>query len=74
MTDQNKHRMANYMALKTAVINGEEALVKKLLADRPMLDIEKSYLLELAQLGNNQTIITLLEDLPVKEIDKDFRA
>lgn len=74
MTDQSKRTMANYMALKTAVINGEEALVKKLLADQPMLDIEKSYLLELAQLGNNRTIITLLEDLPVKEIDKNFNA
>ncbi len=41
MTDQNKHRMANYMALKTAVINGEEALVEKLLDNQPMLDIEK---------------------------------
>ncbi|HHX34523.1 MAG TPA: hypothetical protein GX719_04555 [Gammaproteobacteria bacterium] len=74
MTDKNEHRMANYMALKTAIINGEEALVKKLLANRPMLDIEKSYLLELANLNNNRRIIRLLEDLPVKEIDKDFKA
>jgi ankyrin repeat protein len=74
MSEQNKNRMANYMALETAVINGEEALVKKLLDNRPMLDIEKSYLLELAQLNNNHTIIKLLEDLPVKEIDKNFKA
>ncbi|MCK9533877.1 MAG: hypothetical protein M0Q98_04190 [Pseudomonas sp.] len=67
MTEQNRQGMANYMALKTAVINGEEALVEKLLANRPMLDIEKSYLLDLAHLGNNRRIITLLKDLPVKE-------
>lgn len=67
MTDQNKHGMANYMALKTAVINGEEALVEKLLDNQPMLDIEKSYLLDLAHLGSNRRVIQLLEDLPVKE-------
>ena len=67
MTDQNKHGMANYMALKTAVINGEEALVEKLLDNQPMLDIEKSYLLDLAHLGNNQVIIKLLKDLPLKD-------
>ena len=74
MTDQNKHRMANYMALKTAVINGETTLVKKLFANRPMLDIEKSYLLDLAQLGNNHAIIQLLEELPIKEMDQNFKA
>ena len=67
MTEQNRQGMANYMALKTAVINGEEALVEKLLANRPMLDIENSYLLDLAHMGNKRMIITLLKDLPVKE-------
>ena len=28
MTDQNKLSMANYIALETAVVNGEEELVK----------------------------------------------
>ena len=74
MSDQNKHRMANYMALETAVINGEEALVKKLLANRSMLDIERSYLIELAELGNNQAVIKLLEAVPLKEVDKNFKA
>ena len=41
MTDQNKLSMANYIALETAVVNGEEELVKKLLGNLPMLDIEK---------------------------------
>ena len=66
MTDKNKRSMANYMALKTAVVNGEEELIKKLLGNQPMLDIEKSYLIELAGLKNNPTIIKLLEDIPVK--------
>jgi len=31
-----------------------------------MQDLEKSYLIELAKLNNNHTIISLLEDIPVK--------
>ncbi len=67
MTDQNKLSMANYMALETAVVNSEEELVKKLLGNQPMLDIEKSYLIDLAGLKNNPIIIKLLEDIPVKK-------
>ena len=67
MTDKNKHNMENYLALKTAIVNGEELLVKKFSENRPMLDIEKSYLIDLARLKNNHTIIKLLEDIPVKE-------
>ena len=67
MTDQNKLSMANYIALETAVVNGEEELVKKLLGNQSMLDIEKSYLIDLAGLKNNPIIIKLLEDIPVKK-------
>lgn len=74
MSDRNEHRMGNFIALKSAIINGEADLVKKFLADRPMLDIEKSYLLELAALGNNPAVIKLLEEVPIKEIDKGFQA
>ena len=74
MSDRREHRMGNFIALKSAIINGEADLVKKFLADRPMLDIEKSYLLELAALGNNPAVIKLLEEVPIKEIDKGFQA
>lgn len=67
MTDQNKLSMANYIALETAVVNGEEELVKKLLGNQSMLDIEKSYLIDLAELKNNPIILKLLEDIPVKK-------
>lgn len=67
MTDQNKLSMANYIALETAVVNGEEELVKKLLGNQSMLDIEKSYLVDLAELKNNPIILKLLEDIPVKK-------
>jgi hypothetical protein len=67
MTDQNKHSIATFAALKTSIANGEEQLVKKLLADYPMQEIEKSYLIDLAKLNNNLAIIKLLETIPLKE-------
>lgn len=66
-TGQHKHSIANYSALKTAIANGEEQLVKELVANRTMEPLERSYLIELAQLGTNQTIIKLLENIPVKK-------
>ena len=67
MTDQTKPSMANYMALESAVVNGEEQLVKKLLGNQAMLDIEKSYLIDLAGLKSNPAIIKLLEAIPVRD-------
>jgi hypothetical protein len=66
-TDQHKHSIATFAALKTAIANGEEQLVKELLADQPMQDLEKSYLIDLAEVTNNRTIIKLLKDIPVKK-------
>jgi|TARA_R110000851_G_scaffold4753_5_gene19687 hypothetical protein len=66
-TDQHKHSIATFAALKTAIANDEEQLVKELLADQPMQDLEKSYLIDLAEVTNNPTIIKLLKDIPVKK-------
>ena len=66
MTDEIKHGIANFSALKTSIANGEEQSVKELLAGLPMQEIEKSYLLDLAKLGNNRAIIKLLNDIPIK--------
>ncbi|MBB1389579.1 hypothetical protein H5185_09095, partial [Shewanella sp. SG44-6] len=43
-TDQHKHSIATFAALKTAIANDEEQLVKDLLANEPMQELEKSYL------------------------------
>ncbi|MFQ3208189.1 MAG: hypothetical protein ACI9IT_002352 [Glaciecola sp.] len=64
MTDQNKHSIANFAALKTAIANGEEELIKELLSKKPMQELEKSYLLDLAKLNNNRDIIKLIKDIP----------
>jgi hypothetical protein len=66
-TDLNKQGIAHFSALKTAIVNGEALLVKDLLTNQLMIDIEKSYLVDLAQLNNNATILKLLEDIPVKK-------
>lgn len=66
MSDQNEQTIANFAALKTSIVNGEEQSVKELLINGPMLDLEKSYLIDLAKLNNNPKILKLLEDIPVK--------
>jgi len=66
-TDQKGLGIANFAALKTAIANDEELLVKKILRDLSMLELKKSYLIDLAKLNNNLAIIKLLEDIPITE-------
>jgi hypothetical protein len=65
MSDQDEHSIATFAALKTAIANGEELLVKELLANQPMQELEKSYLIDLAKLSSNLNIIKLLENIPL---------
>lgn len=66
-TDQKKHSIATFAALKTAIVNGEERSVKELLANQTMIELEKSYLIDLAKLNNNRTILKLLEEIGVTQ-------
>lgn len=63
--EEGSRSFIHYAALKTAIINNEEQRVKELLANQSMQLLEKSYLLDLARLNNNRTIVTLLEAVPV---------
>lgn len=67
MTSKHQRGIANFSALKTSIANGEVESVKKLLGEGPLLDIEKSYLIDLAKLNYNDAIIKLLEAMPVRE-------
>lgn len=75
MTSKNKHSnqqtsepsIANFAALKTAITNGEVALLKSLIVNQPMPEMERSYLIELAKLNNNPEIMKLLNAIPVKK-------
>lgn len=62
---QNSHSIARYEALKTAIANNEVQRIKELLAGQSMQPLEKDYLLDLARLDDNRTIIALLEAVPV---------
>jgi hypothetical protein len=67
MTDQNEQSIANFAALKTSIINCEEQSIRELLANQSMQALEKSYLIDLARLNNNPSIMKLLNDIPVKK-------
>jgi hypothetical protein len=67
LTIHKHHDIATFAALKTSIANGEELSVKELLANLSMQELEKSYLIDLAKLNNNLTIIKLLEDIPLNE-------
>ena len=54
-----------FAALKTAIVNGDEQSVKELLAAESIVDVEKSYLIDLAELNGNAEILALLNDAPV---------
>lgn len=64
-TEQKIRSFMHYAALKTAIVNNEEHIVKELLANQSMQELEKGYLLDLARLNNNRTIIALLEAVSV---------
>lgn len=66
-TEQQKYGIAQFAALKTAIANGEAQLVKELLPKQAMPQQEKNYLIDLAELNNNRTIIELLENIPVRD-------
>jgi hypothetical protein len=63
--DKNRLDIANFAALKTAIANSEERLVKKILGDISLQALEKSYLIDLAKLNNSLVITKLLEDTPI---------
>jgi hypothetical protein len=70
-TDQNETNIPNFAALNTSIVNEEEQLVKKLLVkelleNETMQELEKNYLIDVAKHKNNSTIIKLLEDIPTR--------
>ncbi|MBA6353344.1 hypothetical protein [Colwellia sp. BRX9-1] len=67
MSNQNERSIATFAALKTCIANGETQSVKELLAKQPIQALEKSYLIDLAKLNNNPTIIKLIEESPINE-------
>lgn len=67
--EQHQQSIANFAALKTAIANGEEQSIRDLLGNQTMQELEKSYLIDLAQLNNKPSIIKLLKEIPVKKVN-----
>ena len=67
-TNHTHHQnIANFAAIKTAIANNEEALLKELLANQAIPELEKSYLIDLAELGNDPAILKIIKDIPVEK-------
>lgn len=60
-----KLSIAKYAAIKTAIANCEELLLSNLVEGLSMKELEKNYLIDLAKINNNLSIIKLLKDIPV---------
>ncbi|MBA6233801.1 MULTISPECIES: hypothetical protein [unclassified Colwellia] len=67
MSNQNERSIATFAALTTCIANGEVESVRELLEKQPIQALEKSYLIDLAILKKNSTIIKLIEESPIKE-------
>ncbi|QJR80469.1 hypothetical protein CA267_006620 [Alteromonas pelagimontana] len=65
--NEPKHNsIANMKGLESAIANGEETRVKQLLTNLVLDELQKSYLIDIADLNGNQNIVKLLQDTPVK--------
>ena len=65
MTSENRaSSIANMEGLQSAIIAGETARVKELLEGRSLDELQKGYLIELAELNNDGEIIGILKQAP----------
>ncbi len=66
-THKHNQSIANFVAIKTAIANNEEARLKELLADQAIPELEKSYLIDFAELSNDPAILKIIKDIPVEK-------
>ena len=68
ISNQNKLGPANFMPLEVNIEKGDVSSVKKLLSNLSMREPEKNYLIDIAKLHKQESIIPLLKDVPVINI------
>lgn len=56
--------IANMEGLQAAISNGETERVKELLGDQTLDELQKDYLIELAELNGSQDIVKMLKNTP----------
>ncbi|WP_102794510.1 hypothetical protein [Bowmanella denitrificans] len=64
--DAKSNAIARMEGLQMAIANGEVDRVRQLLANQVLDKLQKSYLLDLAELNQKAEIVKLLEKTPVK--------
>jgi hypothetical protein len=65
MTSENRaSSIANMEGLQSAIVAGETDRVKELLEGRSLDELQKGYLIELAELNNDGEIIEILKQAP----------
>lgn len=58
--------IGNMAAIQTAIANQDSEELKSLLGDQPLDTLQKDYLLELAALGSDGQIETIIQQTPEK--------
>ena len=66
MSDSKNGSIANMEGLQSAIANGESERVKQLLANQTLDQLQKGYLVELAELNGDHETIKLVKDAPAK--------
>ncbi|GGF65288.1 hypothetical protein [Alteromonas lipolytica] len=66
--DNSKNTIGNMAAIQTAIADQNSEELKALLADIQLDTLQKDYLLELAALGSDSEIETLIQKTPEKDL------
>ncbi|WP_298943526.1 hypothetical protein [uncultured Psychromonas sp.] len=66
ISNQNKLGPANFMQLEMSIEKGEASSVKKMLSGLSMREPEKNYLIDVAKMNKQSSIMELLKNAPVR--------
>ena len=60
------HSIANMEGLQSSIVRGEADRVVELLGSQKLDELQKSYLLELAELNGNAEVLKVIKQAPTK--------
>ncbi|WP_137166664.1 hypothetical protein [Salinimonas lutimaris] len=63
-SDKQSRSIAGMEGIQSAIANDEVERVKQLLATHSLDILQKQHLIELAKMGNNPKMLSLIEDAP----------
>ena len=62
----SQHSIANMEGLQSSIVRGEADRVAELLGSQKLDELQKSYLLELAEVNGNSEVIKTIQQAPTK--------